>query len=87
VLTLWTDFHGVLDERDAVGEWASRDADEPKAKVAIGLLMDPLEGERVREANPPGGGGLDDTRSPRATPAMAAPVTPRTSSVRARTDR
>ena len=47
---------GLLNERDAVSEWARRDVGEPEAEFAVGLLVDALEGERVREANPPGGG-------------------------------
>lgn len=33
VLTLWTGFHGLLDERDAVGQWARGDVDEPEAEA------------------------------------------------------
>ena len=47
---LWRDFQRPLNERDAVGEWARRDVDEPEAKVAVGPLMDSLERERVSEA-------------------------------------
>lgn len=45
VLMLWRDPHGLLDERDAVGEWARRDVDEMEAEVAVGLLVDSLEDE------------------------------------------
>jgi hypothetical protein len=64
VLTLWTGFHGLLDERDPVGEWACGDVDKLEAQVAIGLLVDSLEGKRVRETDSPGGGGQDESLVP-----------------------
>ena len=39
MLTLWTDFRGLRNERDAVGEWARRDVDEPEGKVAVSLWL------------------------------------------------
>ena len=44
VLTLWTDFHGLLNECDAVSEWACRHVDEPEAEIPVGLLVVSLEG-------------------------------------------
>ena len=64
MLTLWNGPHGPLDERDPVGERARGHVHQPEAEVAVGLLVDPFEGERVGEADPPGGGGLDEALVP-----------------------
>jgi hypothetical protein len=92
VLTLWTDFHGLLDERDAVGEQARRDLDEPEAKAAwvehgqapasiLGTVTDPTT-NAVTLSRP-----LCAYQLAARYTGTAAPMTQRTSSVRARTDR
>jgi hypothetical protein len=51
---------GLQYQRDAVGERACGYIDGLEPEAAICLLVELLEDERVLEADPPGGGGLNE---------------------------
>jgi hypothetical protein len=48
------------DQCGAVEQRARGHVEELEPEVAVGLLVELLEGERVLEADPPGRGGLDE---------------------------
>src|SRR5215472_15117505 len=50
----------LLDQLDATGERSRGHVDELESEVAVGLLVDLLEGERVVQGDPPGRGRLDE---------------------------
>jgi hypothetical protein len=51
---------GLLDQCDAVGQRTCGHLDELEPEVAVGLFVELPEDERVLEADPPGGGGLNE---------------------------